>query len=169
MALEAAWVTVTDVVLIHSDLDTVYQFLWDARRWPEVNAHVRSVEVCDESAVRQRLRMQLEADGRSVTTESIRDGEPPHRIRYWQVHPPPFLREHTGVWECADEGTGVRVSLTHAAVLEQQIAPEYLGVPTVDEARARVAEMLSRNGRRTIEGIKRLVEGLDDEGPRTES
>jgi aromatase len=169
MALEAAWVTVRDVVLIRSDLDTVYQFLWDARRWPELNEHVRSVEVRDESAVRQRLRMHLEADGRSVTTESIRDGEPPHRIRYCQVQPPPFLREHTGVWECTDEGTGVRVSLTHAAVLEQGIAPQYLGVQTVDQARARVAEMLSRNGRRTIEGIKRLVEGLPDDNVRAQS
>jgi uncharacterized protein YndB with AHSA1/START domain len=160
MASETASVTVTDDVVIHADLDTVYQFLWDARRWPELNAHVRSVEVREESAVRQRLRMHLESDGRSVVTESIRDAEPPRRIRYCQVQPPPFLREHTGVWECTDEEAGVRVSLTHAATLEQEVAPEYLGVQTVDQARARVAEILSRNGRRTIEGIKRLVEGL---------
>jgi uncharacterized protein YndB with AHSA1/START domain len=160
MAVETTGVTVEDVVLIHADLELVYQFLWDARRWPELNPHVRSVEICEESEVRQRLRMRLETDGRSVTTESIRDAEPPHTIRYTQVQPPPFLREHSGVWECREDPRGVRVSLTHAAVLDQGIAPGFLGVGTIDEARARVAEMLSRNGRRTIEGVKRETERL---------
>lgn len=160
MAVETTGVTVEDVVLIHADLQMVYRFLWDARRWPELNPHVRSVEVHEESEVRQRVRMRLETDGRSVTTESIRDAEPPHTIRYTQVQPPPFLREHRGVWECREYPQGVRVSLTHAAVLDEGIAPAFLGVRTVDEARARVAEMLSRNGRRTIEGVKRAAERL---------
>jgi uncharacterized protein YndB with AHSA1/START domain len=158
MAVETTGVTVEDVVLIHADLNMVYRFLWDPRRWPELNPHVRSVEVCDESDVQQRVRMRLEADGRSVTTESIRRAEPPHTIRYTQVQPPAFLREHSGVWECRQHPEGVQVSLTHSAVLDKDAALAFLGVQTIDEARARVAELLSRNGRRTIEGIKRATE-----------
>lgn len=153
---------VKDSVLIKGNVPEVYAYLWNARAWPLLNPHVKTVEMLDEGPTYQHMRMEVESDGKMVAMETKRNGMPPQSISYDQTQPPPFFKEHRGLWELQPESEGVKVTLTHTVRLDEERIKKFLNVDSLEEARSRVAAILSRNGLRTIEAIKKTVEAENE-------
>jgi ribosome-associated toxin RatA of RatAB toxin-antitoxin module len=156
-------VVVTDSVVIKGTASRVYGYLWDAHAWPQLNPHVKAIEMIEETPTYQCMRMQVESDGHIVTMTTQRQATPLQAITYHQTQPPPFFQEHRGEWQLREEPDGVRVTLIHTVVLDEERIKSFLGVASIDEARPRVASVLSRNGLRTIEAIKQAVEADNNE------
>lgn len=150
---------VRDSVPIRGQAEEVYARLWDARGWPALTDHVLAVEMLEEGPGHQHFRMRIASDGREVVAETTRRGTPHHSIAYRQSRPPDFFREHEGLWEIEPGDDGVRVTLTHSVVVDDEKLRAFLGVDSDDEAHRRIRAGLSRNGLRTLEAVKRVVEG----------
>jgi hypothetical protein len=152
---------VTDSVPIRGTPEAVYAHLWDAERWPALAPHVVGIEMLEQGPTYQHFRMKIASDGRMVVVETTRLGTPHRAIAYRQTRPPEFFREHEGIWEISDETGGVCVTLTHAVLIDDLKLRTYLKVESDNEARRQIRAVLSRNGLRTIEAIKRSIEGGD--------
>jgi ribosome-associated toxin RatA of RatAB toxin-antitoxin module len=157
---------VKDGSLICGSVDQVYSLLWNAADWPRFAPHVREVEMLEESSERQHFRMCLETDGRAVVVETKRTGLRNRSIGYVQCRPPYFLKRHQGMWTITEKEHGVCVSITHEVVVDEEKALEVLGGASLDDAKKRIAETLSRNGLRMIEAIRSIVERSERPNPR---
>jgi aromatase len=149
---------ITDVVVIESDLQSVFYWLWRAERWPEITPHVKRVQILEEEKDRQHFRMDVLSDGKIHTVETQRQARPYGSICYRQIRPPEFLREHSGEWVLRRMGSGTEVKVVHRADVDEEKAVASLGVASAADARERVRLALSRNGKLTLEVIKNLLE-----------
>jgi aromatase len=149
---------VTDIIVIESDLRSVFHWLWRAERWPEITPHVKRVQMLEEEKDRQHFRMDVLSDGKLYTVETQRHARPYGSISYRQTTPPSFLREHTGEWILRPVGSSIEVKVIHRADVDEEKAVASLGVATAEAALDRVRLALSRNGKLTLEVIKSRLE-----------
>jgi ribosome-associated toxin RatA of RatAB toxin-antitoxin module len=153
-------VSVTDSILIHGRLQTVFAHCWNAERWPEITPHVKSVRLLEQTAGFQHMTMTVESDGRLFNTESTRQANPPHKIEYQQLTPPPFLSHHSGEWRFLAEDGGTRVELTHRFVADDELARRILSLSREQNVCAYIGDRLKRNGLLTLRAVKQLVESV---------
>ncbi|MEV4140791.1 aromatase/cyclase [Dactylosporangium sp. NPDC049742] len=132
-----------------------HAFIWDAQHWPARLPHVVGVELDEEPAGVQRLRMEtLAKDGSSHTTESIRVGLPGLRIVYKQTRPPALLSVHTGRWTFEERDGLVTATSQHRVVLRPSAVVPVLGEGrTVADARTFVREALGANSLATLRHV----------------
>jgi aromatase len=149
-----------DTVRIGGAAKDVYDFLNDARLWPERLPHVARVDLTEETPGLQILGMDTRTkDGSTHTTRSVRVCFPHHRIVYKQIGLPALMSLHTGYWELAEDDDGVAATSQHTVVLNPANIATVLGPGAgVPEAAAFVRNALSTNSRATLEHAKRYAE-----------
>ncbi|MEV0564575.1 aromatase/cyclase [Dactylosporangium sp. NPDC050588] len=147
--------TFSDSVEFAGSARDAHAFTWDAQHWPARLPHVVGVELSEEPAGVQRLRMEtLAKDGSSHTTESIRVGLPGLRIVYKQTRPPALLSVHTGRWTFEERDGLVTATSQHRVVLRPSAVVPVLGEGrTVEDARTFVREALGANSLATLRHV----------------
>ncbi|MEU0557164.1 aromatase/cyclase [Dactylosporangium sp. NPDC006015] len=147
--------TFSDSVEFAGSARDAHAFIWDAQHWPARLPHVVGVELGEEPAGVQRLRMEtLAKDGSSHTTESIRVGLPGLRIVYKQTRPPALLSVHTGRWTFEERDGHVTATSQHRVVLRPSAVVPVLGEGrTVEDARTFVREALGANSLATLRHV----------------
>ncbi|GAA1557826.1 SRPBCC family protein [Dactylosporangium maewongense] len=147
--------TFSDSVEFAGSARDAHAFIWDAQHWPARLPHVVGVELGEEPAGVQRLRMEtLAKDGSSHTTESIRVSLPGLRIVYKQTRPPALLSVHTGRWTFEERDGLVTATSQHRVVLRPSAVVPVLGEGrTVADARTFVREALGANSLATLRHV----------------
>src|SRR5262245_9809634 len=125
--------TITDEIFVKADLQRVFDCIWDATCWPRLTTHVKQIEMLEDGDRRQRFLMTVESNGKDHTVESVRETEPGRWIRYRQLRPPIFLKEHSGEWQFVPSASGVRVDLTHWAEIDYEKALPAFAASSPDE------------------------------------
>jgi ribosome-associated toxin RatA of RatAB toxin-antitoxin module len=155
---------ITDEVFIESEAPRVFACCWDVELWPRITPHVKRIQMLQQKGCHQEFIMTVEVNGREHTVHSEREAVPEQRITYRQTRPPVFLKEHRGEWRLTREEGGIRVELTHQAILDEERAMQVLGARTPEEAREQVASSLKASGARTLGAIKHHLERRLNEG-----
>ncbi|UJW29409.1 aromatase/cyclase [Saccharothrix sp. AJ9571] len=153
--------TFADTVSIDGRAEDVYDFLNEARHWPERLPHVARVELDEPVAGLQTLEMDTEARGGSRhTTKSIRVCLPHRLIAYKQIGLPALLSLHTGQWTIEPEDGGVRVTSRHSVRLDEANIEPVLGAGTGPaQAEEYIRTALSTNSLATLGHAKTFAEG----------
>ncbi|MFD7898756.1 aromatase/cyclase [Streptomyces sp. NPDC059743] len=150
-----------DTVRIDGSSKDVYDFLNEAQLWSERLPHVTQVQLTEDTAGLQVLRMDtLTKDGSSHTTESVRVCFPHHRIAYKQTTLPALMELHTGRWDLAEDADGVTTATSqHTVVIRTENITEILGPDAgLAEARAFIRQALGTNSRATLTYAKEYAE-----------
>ncbi|WP_370942168.1 aromatase/cyclase [Amycolatopsis sp. cg5] len=149
-----------DSLRIGGSAGDVYEFLYQAKAWPERLPHVARLELEEDVPGVQRMEMDTRgADGSVHTTKSIRicfDGE---RIVYKQTEVPALMSAHTGEWQLEPDGDGVLATSRHTVVIEPAAVPKVFGEgATLRKAREFVQQALSKNSCTTLAHAKAFAE-----------
>ncbi|TDC54725.1 cyclase [Actinomadura sp. KC345] len=149
-----------DAVTVDGAAEEVYDFIYDAKRWPERLAHVAKVNLEEDVPNIQTLGMDTRApDGSVHTTNSVRICFPHDRIVYKQLLTPALLSAHTGEWLVRQEPDGAVVTSVHTVVIDPDAVPRVLGEnATVADARSFVRDALGRNSTTTMRHAKAHAE-----------
>jgi aromatase len=142
----------SDSVDIAGEIPAVYEFLYQAARWPERLPHVARLELREEQPGLQQMAMTTRtADGASHDTCSVRVCLPPDQIVYKQTTTPRLMSAHTGRWVLAPAGPVTRATSRHVVVINQDAIADVLGRrSTVADARQMIREALGANSRTTL-------------------
>lgn len=153
----------SDTVRINGSAKDVYEFINDAKLWPERLPHVVKVSLTENTPGVQVLRMDtLAKDGSTHTTESVRVCFPHRKIVYKQTTLPALMTLHTGYWlleaDPAEADTTLATS-QHTVVINKANITSILG-PEADVAQARdyVRAALSTNSLATLAHAKEYAE-----------
>lgn len=151
-----------DSVLVHGPGDAVYDFLYDAARWPQRLPHVASLDLREEEDGLQLMSMWTKAkDGSTHRTESARVCFPGRGIVYKQTVTPALIAAHTGEWQVEPAGDGVLVRSLHTAVLRDEALGALPAAGTTwDSTRAFVRDSIGGNSRATLAHAKEFAESL---------
>ncbi|MET9390144.1 aromatase/cyclase [Streptomyces sp. NPDC006624] len=147
----------SDTEVIPGPAADVYDFLYDAAKWPERLPHVVRLDLRENVTGLQYMEMDTRApDGSVHTTVSGRVCTPGRRIVYKQTRLPPVLRAHNGEWLLEDAGDGtVRVTARHQVVLNPEgIAALPEPPASLGAARDAVRHSLGSNSRATLARAK---------------
>ncbi|WP_336159396.1 SRPBCC family protein [Amycolatopsis sp. VC5-11] len=158
---ELAELTVSfeDPVFVSGSVKDVYEYLYEADKWPQRIPHVTRLELEEPEPDIQFFDMDtVSADGSRHTTRSVRICLPPHLIVYKQIRTPPLLTVHTGHWKFAETPEGVLASARHTATID----PGRLHVlgegTTVRDARRYLRRVLSANSVGNLRLAKEFAE-----------
>lgn len=151
-----------DSVLVDAPAQAAYDFLYQAKKWPERLPHVTRLDLTEDVPDVQLMVMDtLAKDGSTHRTESVRVCFPDeHRIVYKQLVPPSLMATHTGEWtvRAAGEG-GVRVVSRHTAVVKEAAVTKVLGPEaTVATARDFIRAAAGGNSMATLSLLKEFAE-----------
>lgn len=149
---------VSDTESIRGSQEEVFECFWRPELWPKITPHVKRIEMISETASRQRFVMEVQAEGRNYVMETERVAVAPKSITYQQSKPPVFLRAHAGEWSFEQRGPVTQVSLVHKVDVDDEKAVAVLGVQSAEQAHEKIRTNLLRNGRTTIEAVKKAVE-----------
>ncbi|MEV0175654.1 aromatase/cyclase [Streptomyces sp. NPDC050803] len=142
--------TFEDSLRIVAPPAAVYDFLYEADRWPERLPHVAALDLTESVPGVQRMVMDTQGpDGTLHRSESVRICRPDAgSIVYKQIRTPTVLVAHTGAWTLRqlEDGTTLATS-RHNVLLADQTAREA------------VREALGRNSRATLRRAKEHAEG----------
>ncbi|GAA2637824.1 aromatase/cyclase [Streptomyces vastus] len=150
-----------DSVRVAGPAESVYEFLYRVRDWPELVPHVSRLDVVEDEPGVQAMSMDTRtADGLTHTTESVRVCFPhAGRIVYKQTVTPALMSAHTGEWQVVPDMSGVTVISHHSVVLREENIRRVLGENAgVAEARRYVREALGRNSGATLDLAKQHAE-----------
>jgi aromatase len=159
-ARTALTLSFTDSVEVTAGAAAIYEFLWDAHRWPQRIPHVAGLEVTEPLPQVQVMSMETSTtDGGKHTTRSVRVGFPGRRIVYKQIETPALMRVHTGEWLLAEGDGTTLASSTHTVVINTENIAEVLGSDaTVEDAKKFVQQALSHNSSTTLRYAKAHAE-----------
>ncbi|MCO1576044.1 aromatase/cyclase [Crossiella sp. SN42] len=150
-----------DTVTIAGPVEAVYDFLYDAARWPERLPHVARLDLREDTPGLQHMEMDTRSpDGSLHTTVSGRVCEPNRRISYKQVKLPAALRAHNGEWlfESTSDGQ-VTVTARHQVFLDPEGIAALPNPPeSLAAARTAVRNALGANSRATLAKAREHVE-----------
>ncbi|GGN94101.1 actinorhodin polyketide synthase bifunctional cyclase/dehydratase [Streptomyces albiflavescens] len=154
--------TFEDRVVVDGAAGDVYDFLYQARRWPERLPHVARMDLREDEPGVQIMEMDtITADGAMHTTKSVRVCFADERIVYKQTVVPPLMTAHTGEWRVTTVRGGVAVTSRHTVAIRPEAVPGVLGeAATVADAREFARTALSGNSRITLEHAKAYAEDI---------
>lgn len=146
-----------DSLLIHADLDSIYQVAADITRWPQMLPHYRWVTVLDEHDGCRTVEMAARRDWIPVKWISLLTVDPDrHRIFY--EHIGGATRGMKVEWILAMEGGAVRATIIHEMSLTAPVVRSRIGRWIVGKY------FVHYIAGRTLEKIKELAEaGRDTE------
>ncbi|MCM2414270.1 aromatase/cyclase [Streptomyces sp. RKAG290] len=149
-----------DTVQIDGEAQDVYDFLNEARLWPDRLPHVAGSTLTEETPGLQFLRMDTRTkDGHTHTTESVRVCFPHERIVYKQTTLPALMRLHTGNWTLRKNAGGVSATSQHTVIVNTETIAGILGEGSgVAQARKHIQDALSHNSRTTLRHAKQFAE-----------
>ncbi|MDQ1016510.1 aromatase/cyclase [Streptomyces afghaniensis] len=150
-----------DSVRVAGSAESVYEFLYRVRDWPELVPHVSRLDVVEDEPGVQVMSMDTRtADGSSHTTESVRVCFPhAGRIVYKQTVTPALMSAHIGEWQVVPDISGVTVVSHHSVVVREENIRRVLGEKAgVAEARRYLREALGRNSGVTLDLAKQHAE-----------
>jgi len=152
--------TFEDSVLVRGSGGAVYDFLYDAARWPQRLPHVASLDLREEDEGLQLMTMRTKAkDGSTHATESARVCFPGRSIVYKQTATPALIAAHTGEWLIEPRGDGVLVTSRHTVVLrEEALGALTAAGSTWASTRAFVRDSIGGNSRATLAFAKEFAE-----------
>lgn len=154
--------TFEDSVAVDGSAEDVYDFLNEARLWPQRLPHVARVALTEETPGLQTLEMDTSTkDGSVHTTQSVRVCRPHTGIVYKQHVLPALMTLHTGRWIIRqDGGAGLTVTSRHTVRINAARVGEVLG-PDADvrTAEETVRKALSGNSTVTLRAAKAFAEG----------
>lgn len=136
----------------------VFECFWRPELWPQITPHVKRIEMIHETENHQRFIMEVHAEGKKYVMESERSALAPQIITYQQSKPPAIFRSHGGEWRFEQQGPFTQISLVHSVDVDDEKAVAVLEVKTVEEAYEKIRTNLKKNGRTTINAVKKLVE-----------
>ncbi|WP_141579109.1 aromatase/cyclase [Actinomadura sp. WMMA1423] len=155
-------VTFEDTVTVDGSAKDVYDFINEARLWPQRLPHVSRVALEEETPGLQILEMDTSGgDGSVHTTRSVRVCRPYSSIVYKQGVLPALLSLHLGEWVIEErEGAGVSVTSRHTVRVDPARIADVLG-PGADAPAAYEAarKALSGNSLITLRAAKAHAEG----------
>ncbi|WP_433170089.1 aromatase/cyclase [Actinoallomurus sp. CA-150999] len=149
-----------DSVLVDGAPEAVYEFLYDAARWPDRLPHVGDLKVREEVPGIQVMTMDTRAaDGSVHTTESVRVCFPAERIVYKQTLPPALMTAHVGEWTVAKTADGVLATSRHTVTVREEAVETVLGAgATVQQAKDFIRKAAGGNSAATLGHAKTFVE-----------
>ncbi|MFC8525929.1 aromatase/cyclase [Nocardia sp. NPDC057227] len=150
-----------DSIEIDGSARAAYDFVNEADRWSERLPHVAAVQLTEDTAGLQVLRMEtLTEDGSAHVTESVRVCLPHNRIVYKQTTLPALMELHTGYWQFDQLADGVTTaSSQHTVVIRADRIAAVLGQQAdVVEARRFIRNALGANSRATLAHAKAYAE-----------
>lgn len=144
-----------------TSVDVVRDAYWRLETWPEITEHVKDIVLHYEDDLIQVLTMTVASGDKRSSFKSVRAlaGD---TIYYYQPEPPPFLRQHYGLWQCLPSADGSIVKSRHYfEVVPDEVlafARKVQGVPGVDDPVVHIANLLRHNSQQTMEALKRRLE-----------
>ncbi|MGS2642381.1 SRPBCC family protein [Streptosporangium sp. LJ11] len=152
--------TFDDVVRVAGPAKDVYDFVHEAKHWPQRLPHVSRVVLDEDVPNVQILEMDTRApNGSTHTTKSVRICFPHDRIVYKQLRTPALMSAHTGQWLIEADGDETVITSTHTVVIAPEAIPDVLGEnATLADARAFVRDALGRNSTTTMHHAKTYAE-----------
>jgi len=146
----------SDSEVVDGPLDRAFEFIRDAKRWPDVLGHVSRISVDEYGQGLQVVDMDTKApDGSVHTTVSTRicGGG---LIRYKQTRTAEVLQAHVGAWKFEDTDDGkVRVTSHHSVIMDPKAVGRLPEPPADLAAAARlVRRALGGNSRATMSVLK---------------
>jgi aromatase len=159
-AADSRLLSFEDTVRIDGTAQDAYDFLNEAKLWPERLPHVDQVLLQEDVPGLQILTMDtLTKDGSTHSTTSIRVCFAPERIVYKQIVLPVLMRLHTGRWTIVAGRTGIEVSSQHTVVINTDTISTVFGPQgTLEQARELVRSSLSANSLATLHQAKVFAE-----------
>jgi ribosome-associated toxin RatA of RatAB toxin-antitoxin module len=148
--LQQLVVSFEDPLFIAGKTADVYDFLYEADKWPERVPHVTALSMTEDQPGIQFFDMDtVTPEGRAHTTRSVRVCRP-RKIIYKQISLPGLLDAHTGHWLFTESPEGVTVTARHTATIKPS-ALNLLGEnTTVADARRYLRRVLSTNSLQTL-------------------
>lgn len=150
--------SVVDKEPIRGSREEVFECFWRPELWPKITPHVKRIEMLREEANYQHFIMEVHAEGKVYVMETERHSVGSQSIGYQQSKPPALFRTHKGEWKFEQQGPITEVSLVHTVDVDEEKAIAILQVQSAEEAYEKIRTNLRRNGRTTIEAVKKLVE-----------
>jgi len=137
-----------------------FEFVWNAREWPNRLPHVGRMSVEEPEPNVQVMEMDtVTKDGSAHTTKSIRVCFPGRKIVYKQTTLPILLSVHTGHWLFEATPEGCKLTSRHTAIIKPEAIAEVLGADaTVQGAREYIQSALTANSRVTMEHAKAFAD-----------
>lgn len=160
--LDDLTVSFEDSVHVKAPAELIFDFLYRAEDWPVQLPHVHSLDVTEQTAGVQVMRMNSQAaDGTAHTTESVRICFPSAgRIVYKQTRTDPLLAAHTGEWSLEPDESGVNLRARHHVMLAEEGIEPLLGAGTgLPQAASHVRERLGRAGLLVLQHATRHAAG----------
>lgn len=152
--------TFADSVLLPAgSTEAAYDFLYQAKLWPERLPHVTRMDLTEDVENVQPMTMDtLAKDGSVHTTESVRVCFPHQRIVYKQTVPPSLMTAHTGEWTLAETGDGVLATSNHTVTVNEANIAKVLGAKaTVADAREFIRKAAGGNSLATLTHLKNFL------------
>ncbi len=154
-------ITFDDTVTVGGSAKDVYDFINEAKLWPQRLPHVARVSLDEETPGLQILDMDTSTkDGSVHTTRSVRVCRPYSSIVYKQIVLPALMTLHTGRWLMQErDGAGVSVTSRHTVRINTARIADVLG-PGADVLAAQefVRNALSGNSLTTLRSAKAYAE-----------
>ncbi|RJL36232.1 aromatase/cyclase [Bailinhaonella thermotolerans] len=164
-ALADLIISFEDPLFVAGEIEDVYQYLYEADKWPDRIPHVTRLVLEERTPGVQFFDMDtVSADGSRHTTRSVRICLPHRKIVYKQTRPPATMTAHTGHWLFTPTPEGVIASARHTAT----IRPEGLHLlgegMTMRGARRYLRKVLSANSMGNLRLAKEYAEGRASRG-----
>ncbi|HEY4023994.1 MAG TPA: aromatase/cyclase, partial [Pseudonocardiaceae bacterium] len=152
--------TFADSVQVNGPIDTAYQFIDEADRWPVRLPHVRRLDLrVDEAGVQHMVMDTVAPDGATHTTSSVRVCMDGTQIVYKQIEVPALLTGHSGRWIFATEGGTTTITSEHTVCMNADAVEKVLGAGTnLVAAKTFVRDALGGNSRITLQHAKEFSE-----------
>jgi aromatase len=151
---------VRDAVEIDGPPAAVYDFLYDAARWPAAMPHVARAELLYDARNAQVVEMDTEeAGGGRLTTRTARVGFPHRLIAYKHLLLPPIGKSHRVRLRIEETSRGTMVTCVQDVVLSETGVAKLLGEGArLETARDFARRELSSKMRLLLDHAKRRVE-----------
>lgn len=151
--------TFEDTLFIAGAATDAYEVLYEADKWPERIAHVKRLELTENSPGIQFFDMDTSTpDGVPHTTRSVRVCLPERLIVYKQIQLPKLLDAHTGHWRFTPTAEGLIVGARHTVTVKRS-ALDVLGPETtVADARRYLRRVLGANSTKNLQLAKEWAE-----------
>jgi C7-C12 aromatase (ARO/CYC) len=149
----------SDQLFIAGSIKDVYDYLYDAAKWPERIPHVSRLFLTEPVPGVQFFDMDTKTpDGSAHTTRSVRVCHEPDLIVYKQIRLPALLDAHTGHWRFTETREGVIAEARHTATIKPSALSILGDGATVLTARKYLRRVLSANSVSNLRLAKEYAE-----------
>lgn len=140
-------------LLINKKATIVFQFLRNAKLWPNLLPHCTEVDILYDDGLHQEFIMASDSNGQLESTRTILRCVNNKKISYFQPNPPSVLKQHHGCWLLESLADKTRVTSSHQIQLNPQEVKRLWGEIPNKDALDRVKQNISRNNLLTLQAI----------------